>query len=407
MGILLILDIMKIIIKSSELESEFKRLITKYKHFYWATAWAGVSSTLYSELVSKQSRIKNIIVGLHFYQTHPDFIEQFLNHDGVRFIKQPSGTFHSKLYLFWNSETEWELIVGSANFTNEAFTRNTEASTLITNKDDTNGVVLKDAMKLIEQCWAQGQKFKKDELDNYRIAWKNHRPKINSLSGMYGSTKMENRPIYEAPVTNYTWKQFMQEVQHETNTDLKSRLGLLTITKELFNSVSHFNQLTEDERKLIAGIPNKMDIDKAIDWGWFGSMMGAGIFKNRIKTNDPNISKALDQIPLIGQVTKAHYDRFIHYYSKACPGKYIATSSRLLAMKRPDTFVCLDDKNRSNLCKDFGIQISGMTYERYWSDIIERIFDSEWWLNPMPSSPIERQISESRAAFLDALYYER
>ena len=47
-----------------------------------------------------------------------------------------------------------------------------------------------------------------------------------------------------------------------------------------------------------------------------------------------------------------------------------------------------------------------MTYDRYWTDIIERIFDSDWWLNPDPKNEQEEQISETRAAFLDALYYE-
>jgi HKD family nuclease len=398
---------MKLITKSSELESEFKRLIKKYKNFYWATAWAGVSSTLFSELVSKQTRISKIVVGLHFYQTHPDFIEQFLDHDGVRFIKQPSGTFHPKLYLFWNSDKVWELLIGSANFTNEAFTRNTEASTLISYNDDTGAAVLEDAVKLIDQCWDEGQKFNKDELENYRIAWRNLRPKINSLAGKYGGSRKKSKPIYEVAIASLSWKGFIRKVRLETHTQTKNRLGLLTICKELFESVYHFNQLSEDERKFIAGIPNRLETDDEIDWGWFGSMKGAGIFKNKIRMNDTNISKALDQIPFTGQVTKAHYDRFIGFYSKACPGNYIATASRLLAMKRPDSFVCLDSKNNSSLCRDFGIQVSGMTYERYWSDITERIFDSEWWLNPAPTTSVERQISDSRAAFLDALYYDR
>ncbi|MFX5684784.1 hypothetical protein ABTE42_21900, partial [Acinetobacter baumannii] len=76
----------------------------------------------------------------------------------------------------------------------------------------------------------------------------------------------------------------------------------------LFESVNHFNELTEDQRKFIAGIPNKLDIAGAEDWGYFGSMKGAGIFKNKIKENDRNVSKALDQIPFAGQITKRHYD---------------------------------------------------------------------------------------------------
>ena len=85
----------------------------------------------------------------------------------------------------------------------------------------------------------------------------------------------------------------------------------------------------------------------------------------------------------------------------------IATASRLLAMKRPDVFVCFDNENKSKLCKDFGITQSNMTYERYWDEIIERIFDSEWWNSPKPDEN-EKNIGiwRGRAAFLDSLYYE-
>jgi hypothetical protein len=83
----------------------------------------------------------------------------------------------------------------------------------------------------------------------------------------------------------------------------------------------------------------------------------------------------------------------------------LATATRLLCMKRPDIFVCFDSENRSKMCKDFGIVQTRMSYNRYWDDIIERIYDSDWWNNTAPKNNIEREISEARAAFLDSMYY--
>lgn len=397
---------MKLITTATELEKEFRRLTKQYDHFYWATAWASSGSKLFNDLLTNKDKIQKIVVGIHFYQTHPDFIEAFLNNKKVRFIQQPEGTFHPKLYLFTDKTDKWELIIGSANFTTEAFSRNTEASLLITHKDSNSTDTYNNAIKLVDQTFSDGKTFNKTNLDKYRTTWKNHRQKIKSLSGQYGSKKRKPKPIHEVPMMNRSWDEFMNEVRNDPTHGLDRRLRVIEIAQELFESVNHFYELTEDQRKFIAGIPNKLDIDGAEDWGYFGSMKGAGIFKNKIKENERNVSKALDQIPLSGQITKRHYDNFIKYFTQTFTGNYIATATRLLCMKRPDTFVCFDSKNRSALCKDFGIIQSEMNYERYWDDIVERVYDSDWWQNPNPKSDTEEKVSEARAAFLDSLYYE-
>jgi HKD family nuclease len=397
---------MKLITTAKELEKEFRRLTEQYDHFYWSTAWASSGSKPFNDLLTNKGKIQKIVVGIHFYQTHPDFIEVFLNDKKVRFIQQPEGTFHPKLYLFTDKTDKWEIILGSANFTTAAFSSNTEASLLISHKDSNSVDTYNNAIKLVDQTFSDGKTFKKSDLEKYRIAWKNHRQKIKSLSGQYGSKKRNPKPIHEVPIMNRSWADFMNEVRNETSHGLNRRLRVIEIAKSLFDKVDHFNELTEDERKFIAGIPNKLDIDGAEDWGYFGSMKGAGIFKNKIKANDRNVSKALDQIPLSGQITKKHYENYIKYFTQTFTGNYIATATRLLCMKRPDTFVCFDSKNRSTLCKDFGIIQSEMDYERYWDDIVERIYDSDWWQNPNPKNDTEEKVNEARAAFLDSLYYE-
>jgi len=46
-----------------------------------------------------------------------------------------------------------------------------------------------------------------------------------------------------------------------------------------------------------------------------------------------------------------------------------------------------------------------MNNERYWEDVILRIYDSDWWQNPVHKNEIESKIHDSRSAFLDSIYY--
>lgn len=401
---------MKLITNSKDLEKQFLRLLDKYSKYYWLTAWAGAKSKSFDKLINNKQKIEKIIVGIHFYQTHPYFIESLLETPNVGYIKQPAGTFHPKLFLFYNNQTDWELLVGSANFTNAAFTINTEISTLIDSKESNSSIILKQAFQLIESTWTESKQFDKEELEDYRKIWKNNRPKINSLSGNYGKQDKrratKTKPTYLVPMVKMDWQEFMTKVYNEKNHSLSSRLKVLKIARTLFESVDSFSELNDEERKFIAGIPNTLPVDKDLDWGYFGSMKGAGIFKNRIIVNDKNISNALDEIPMFGQITKTHFQSFLKHFTKSFQGNYLATATRLLAMKRPDVFVCLDSKNKSALCRDFGIIQQGLDYDRYWDEIIEMMFDSNWWLHPNPTDRIEKDVSNSRAAFLDSLYYE-
>ena len=400
---------MELISNSRKLESEFLRLLDTYQEYYWLTAWAGVSSKAFSKLVNHQKRIKKIVVGLHFYQTHPDFIEKFMDLDTVRYIKQPEGTFHPKMFLFYNSKDNWEVLIGSANFTNSAFNLNTEISTLITSNDSNFKIGSGEIFDIINSIWKDAQPFGQVELDDYRKIWDNNRSKLNSLSGSYGTReanfKSVNKPIFQIPIMKMDWQQFIQKVSSEKNHLFDSRLKVLNISREFFNRVNSFRELETDERKFIAGINNNSIRKYGVDCKLFGSMVGNGIFKNRIIENDERVSEALNEIPLSGQITRSHYDRYIDLFNSVFDGNYIGTSTRLLAMKRPDVFVCIDEKNRTSLCEAFGIKKTSINYKRYWEEIILRIYDSEWWLNPHPQNNIENEVSNSRAAFLDALYY--
>lgn len=400
---------MKLIIKPEEINKEFLRLLRQYSKYYWLMAWAGHGSEPFKELVRKSSRIEKVIVGIHFYQTHPEFIETFLENKNVRYIMQPSGTFHPKMYLFYNSDDDWELLSGSFNFTKAAFTVNEEAGILIKSNEVDSDKVLKSFFAILYKNWTNGKYFDIEGLENYRTAWKNHRSKIRSLSGKYGKKGERGKepdPIFRVGVLKMGWDDYINGIFNPEIGTGEARIDLITEVTKLFLKNNHFNELSGDERKFIGGVPNK-HIDRTIvDWGYFGAMTGNARFKGAIDKNNIKISYALDEIPLHGQVSKQNYLNYIDIYSSVFDGLYLATATRLLAMKRPDIFVCVDSKNKKKLCKEFGIYQNQLDYYTYWDDVIERIRDADWWLNPKPRNKKEQIISNARAAFIDAYYYE-
>ncbi|WP_426278595.1 restriction endonuclease PLD domain-containing protein [Chryseobacterium sp. S-02] len=398
---------MKLITNPENLKKEFKRLMKQYSNFHWATAWASAGNEVFGELIENRYKIDKLTVGIHFYQTHPDFIKEFIDDENVHFVEQPEGTFHPKVYLFTNDENDWELIIGSANFTANAFTKNTEVCVLINIKDSNSKEVYESALEIIRSSFELGKTFNESDLENYRKIWDIQQPKIQSLSGQYGSTKGKPTPSHKIELQTKSWDEFMDDVFGEGKRIIGRRIRVIEIAKELFQKIRHFKELDDSERKFIAGLPTNLErtIPGAEDWAFFGSMRGAGKFSKLINDNNELLSFALDEIPLDGPVTKTNYDRFLDYFKKAVPGNYLATSTRLLAMKRPDVFICYDNKNKDALCRDFGIIRNGMDHERYWNEVILRIADSEWYQKPDPKDEMERKISMARSAFLDSLYY--
>jgi hypothetical protein len=187
---------------------------------------------------------------------------------------------------------------------------------------------------------------------------------------------------------------------------MEGRLRVIQATKQHFAIHPHFNDIDIRGRQQIAGLlkPGKQD---TVGYRWFGSMKGAGKFQRAIKSEDENLSLALDLVPNAGDVSREVYLAYIDQYKKAFPnGRHgIGTATRLLAMKRPDLFVCIDKQNKKRLCAAFGIG-GNVDYESYWDSIIQRIRDLSWWCSQPPHSSAEREVWEARAAFLDSMFYD-
>ena len=179
---------------------------------------------------------------------------------------------------------------------------------------------------------------------------------------------------------------------------------MLEAVRKVFDATPHFNDMPPQVRLGIAGLESKFLPNPK----WFGSMTGAGTFYKLVNNREPAFSIALDAIPRTGAVTKVDYNRYIAEYLKAYPNGRdgLGTATRLLSMKRPDTFLCVDAANLKALSKDVGMKRPDkLDYERYWDEVVLRLMDSPWWQSPEPTSLKERAAWRGRAAMLDAIFY--
>ena len=414
---------MKLISESKELLSLFQKNLKWCESLYFATAWASPVKGLFEKLLEDRKKIKLGVVGIHFYQTHPDFINEFIDDKKVKFVMQTSGTFHPKIYFFHRDE-EWRLIVGSANLTNAAFSENSEVCVYIDNKDDDKGDLIGyNALDILCKYNNQAESFDRKKFEIYKETWLRQQRRIRKLSSEYGQKKNSFAKKASLPIFLYdlSWDDFYSAVLNENIKEkgrFEKRVKLLKEVKKIFRKKSNegfklFSDYSPDERKLIAGLDVKFrgDDGKFLDWGLFGSMRGARNFRGYIGKDCEEISDALESIPRDGIVEKKQYDEYVKKITKLY-GISLGTASRLLAMKRPDTFVCVDNENSDGLSKFLRIpnimhQKKEIIFDVYWDEVICRIKDFTWWNEEKPTDKTERFVWENRAVFFDSLFYRK
>lgn len=417
---------MKLISEPKELRFLFQKNLKWCENLYFATAWASPIKGLFKKLLENRRKIKLGVVGIHFYQTHPDFIKEFIDDKKVKFVMQTSGTFHPKIYLFQRDD-KWRLLVGSANFTNAAFTENSEICVQITNEDDDeDGLTPHKTLNILLSYKEKSESFDRKKYENYKTTWTRQQKRIRKLSSEYGKKKkgLANKVSQPTFLYDLSWGNFYSAVLKENTKEkgrFEKRVKLLKAVKDIFNIKSNgnfrqFSDFTPVERKLIAGLDVnvKGDDGKILEWGLFGSMRGARNFKGYIGKDCEEIkkiSKALECIPREGAVEQKNYDKYVRKIT-TLRGISLGTASRLLAMKRPDTFVCVDNENSEGLSKFLHIpnimnQKKENIFDIYWEDVICRIKEFTWWNEDKPTGKTGRFVWENRAAFFDSLFYRK
>ncbi|MBS1773978.1 MAG: phospholipase D family protein [Bacteroidetes bacterium] len=395
---------MKLIITSAELSTTFISLLNKYKEYYFATAWAGIPERIFDKLSDNNERIKKMAVGIHFYQTDPVFFERFEGNNSVRAILQPDGTFHPKVFLFYNSNNDWTLLIGSGNFTNAAFSKNAEAMLMISSSEATD-TILANAKKIVIESWAHGKKLDDAFVKSYRLQWHNLRRKRKELE-----KEISNHSILTTGASAFmqeSWGEYVARYNQKREI-VNKRFEMLESIRNIFASGRSLVAMTEGERRFIAGNPNDLDLPGADRYADFGTS-GNGQFMKKMIEGNIHFSSALDKIPLIGDITEDNYNNFLALFlgDPDTTVGWVSSAARLLAMKRPDTFYNITSGNRIGFCEDFdNVRAHTHSLHNYWSLVVEKVQLSKWYNVPQPSNRFEKKLWETRAAMLDVLYYD-
>lgn len=358
------------------------------------------------DLRSARHKIETLVVGLDFCSTSPTFLRQF--QEKVRIGKANGGrTFHPKVYVFEKGES-FTCIVGSSNLTGGGFGGNTELNLCVTGGTDDD--FIRSILGFIGEQEAASKPISVPEIDVYER-------EFTRIGVLREQVEAEYKPVAmiderDSVTTtdrrslrlDLNWTDYLNLILRQEGRcglPLRARdgeigfLGTVKKCQEYFRQAGYLDKMSQEERKFVGGTSKEGE--------WFGNMSGSGQFTTRLNRHPKILDAALNEIPLTGEVTRANYEAFTKGYDWT---KGVGTASRLLAMKRPDLFVCLNRMNRSGLAGAFAVTAKSLKgFDGYWS-LASLIWKCPWWLAPRPVSGEAQQIWDARVALLDTIYYE-
>jgi HKD family nuclease len=394
---------------TEELAKVFRQWSVKAHDIRIVTAWATTDCAVCDCLKDARSKISTMVVGLDFYTTSPLFLESFRSVVRIGNALR-GGTFHPKLYLFENGGLCC-CVMGSSNFTSGGFADNTELNICIEGR--ASDPFFQQVRTFIEEQVNHSEPISTPEIDDYREQFERlkasrarlARFRASKTAQVRAKARKDRETAGEEPPEqlNKTWPEFIQlilarkrrgHIVHGT-ADEPGYLQTAERCQAFFAQYRRLAKMPVVERQFVGGTTR--------DGSWFGSMKGAGYFKQRLNEDPASLDTALDHIPLRGIVNKRTFDAFAARYQWERAG--VGTASRLLAMKRPDLFICIDSENRPGIAKAFGVPASSLlTFDGYW-DLMQRIWRCPWWRARRPNRALERRVWNARAALLDSLYY--
>ena len=389
---------------ASDIKKRLKTLIRTCERFHLVTAWVTVSD-IFEEAVDS-GKMASMVIGTHRYFTDPEVLVRCIDQPKVKVMHPTGPLFHPKLYIF-EFGNELEIFLGSANFTNAGLSKNIECGAFIRSSKEEGSI--KSLATHARDLWKSAEKLDEDFVDSYKANHQRARDAKKDLE-LFVPVRKPNRTKHSANDISpheMSWNEFVKRVKADKIHSLEDRLDVLSEARQIFACSISFFAMEESDRKCIAGL-QKPAIRDGVDWAFFGHMAAFGSYVPTLRDYAKEFSGALDHIPLQGPVKRRHYDNYLTSFKKI-PGSsknWLGMGTRLLAMKRPDYFVCIDSANRTGLCNYFSTAPSTTNLDNYWDRIIAPMMLTPWWQQEATTNSVQREIWLGRAAMLDAIYYD-
>lgn len=402
---------MNVVTNNADIRKEINHHIRNCSRLSWAIAWASPSEAKeLNLLLQHREKIDQLVVGTHFYQTAPNFVEAFYKHHRVRFWPTTDGVFHPKVYLFFHHDQTCDAFIGSANFTEAAMSRNHEAMLHISSQDAGAQQAIASLQATIDNYWENAKQLTDEDVRSYRERYERNRKTIMRLSGTYRGSREPSAKLSHGNLLNLTWPDYYRKVRAEKISDVKQpfeeRLALLDHAKEAFVKHECFEHIPLQDRKIVGGFASETQQQH---WRLFGSTQGAGSFKSLIANGDPRLSAALAHIPLHGECSSEALQTFIYDFRRVFGRDGLGCGTRLLALRRPDLFLCVNSPNTVRLADAVGISRSSLSGPNCWDVYVDAVLpflrDCPWYVSEKPTGEPELSAWCARMALVDSLLY--
>lgn len=390
------------LLDAAAVRKKLKQLIKESKTISIAVAWGHLTPTAKS-LLKHKDKFGKILIGTDFSATQLELVNKLVDVPNTYVVQKTPGCFHPKIYYF-ETDKNASAIVGSSNFTKGGIIKNIEANVFL------EGNLGEKVFQQIREQLQSYEEYSHPVTLELAEAYGRAAKQAQSLKRPQ-NPKLPDTKAGIPPLSSMSWETFASLAQSNRHEDYDPRMRLIRYARKTFTRSKSFSDLSQSERAVIAGLPRLIISQKkhfaSLECGWFGQMDRSKPFEQGIANQHPGLAKAIDGIPQKGEVAKSQFDQYASAFKIALDMKNpLGTATRLLALKRPDFFVCINGPNQTHLSVALDFSPTTLTLENYWDRVIKPIHASPWYKAPKPEGKKDSALWKARVAMLDAIYYQ-